>query len=249
LKDFWNHLKRFTHARIGLQRAGNSLSTSELLSFKLAHSQARDSVWKELDSSLLASQLKMISEAPLVVQSRCRNKQEFLLRPDWGRELSEESLLSVKKVSQSLQPSDCVLVLADGLSAGALQSQSKDFVLAFTEGATRKGFTLGPLVIARYGRVALGDPLGHSLKTRSVLILIGERPGLASPESLSVYFTYAPQESKMDSERNCISNIQEKGLLPRQAAAMALWLMEQSLRAQLSGVRLKVEYSQERLSP
>ncbi|NBT58572.1 ethanolamine ammonia-lyase subunit EutC [bacterium] len=240
--DFLKDLKQFTHARIALRRAGHSLSTQEVLSFKLAHSKAKDNVWKDLDSEALRAAFESFSYPLVDVQSRCQTKQEYLLRPDKGRELSPESFSKWEKLAQKTLPPDCLLVLADGLSASALKTHGISFTQAFFEGAKKRGFSLGPLVLARYSRVALGDVLGETLKARSVLMLIGERPGLASPESLSVYFTYAPAASKTDAERNCISNIQERGLTPKAAAEMALFLMEQSLKKQLSGVRLKVEY-------
>lgn len=247
MKDFWEHLRAFTHARIALGRAGNALPTAEWLKFKMAHSQARDSVWCELDTTLLKEQLQIPESQWIEVQSQCQTKQEFLLRPDLGRKLGAE----FQEVLPKNESIDCLLVLADGLAAQALHRHAQCFTSKFLELLPQRGFKNGPVVVARYARVALGDAIGECLGARSVIVLIGERPGLASSESLSVYFTYQPQVGKTDAQRNCISNIQDRGLPPEYAAEMAVRLMEQSLKKQLSGVDLKMEYSvrEERIGP
>ena len=247
MKDFWEPLKALTHARIALGRAGNALPTAEWLKFKMAHSQARDSVWCELDTPLLKDQLQIPEDQWVEVQSQCQNKQEFLLRPDLGRKLGagfQEALPKYESI-------DCALVLADGLAAQALHRHAQCFTSKFLELLPQRGLKSGPVVVARYARVALGDAIGESLKARSVIVLIGERPGLASSESLSVYFTYQPQVGKTDAQRNCISNIQDRGLPPEHAAEMAALLLDQSLKKQLSGVDLKMEYPvrEERIGP
>ncbi len=240
--DPWAFLRNLTHARIALGRAGHSVPTRELLDFRLAHSRARDSVWREVDFSRLRAEFNSAIE----VQSRCASKQEFLLDPDRGRALSDDS----KKLLGSLagKPStrvanpDCVLVIADGLSADAVQSNATAFAKAFIEGMAAVNLSLGPVVLARYARVALGDEIGALLKSRSVLMLIGERPGLASSDSLSVYFTWAPDATRSDANRNCISNIHADGLAPEFAANMAVFLAQASIQRQLSGVDLKIEF-------
>jgi len=238
MKDFWESLKALTHARIALGRAGNALPTAEWLMFKMAHSQARDSVWCELDPALLKEQLKIPKSQWIEVQSQCQTKQEFLLRPDLGRKLGTEFQEALPK-NESI---DCVLILADGLAAQALHRHAQCFTDKFLELLAQKGFKSGPVVLARYARVALGDAIGEHLRARSVLVLIGERPGLGSSESLSIYFTYQPQVGKTDAQRNCISNIQDRGIPPEHAAEMAVLLLEQALKKQLSGVDLKMEY-------
>lgn len=240
--DPWDFLRRHTHARIALGRAGHSIPTKELLDFRLAHSLARDSVKQDIDIDRLADDLKDLSTTTLKVQSRCSHKQDFLLNPNLGRQLSSESKETLQNYSSKAIPPDCVLIIADGLSTHGIQTHSATFAKEFIKHLLAAKISLGPIIIAKYSRVALGDEIGLLLKTRSVLVLIGERPGLGSSESMSVYFTFDPKLSKTDADRNCISNIHPNGLSPLGAASMAAFLVHQSLVRGLSGVDLKIEY-------
>lgn len=251
--DPWAFLRSLTHARIALGRSGHSVPTRELLDFRLAHSRARDSVWREVDFAALRQGLGDTAEQEdgeakfpslVEVQSRCGSKQEFLLNPGLGRVLSSESALKLSSAcaTSPVARPDCVLVVADGLSAEAVHVNALDFAMNFIAGMRAVNLSLGPVVLARYARVALGDATGVALNARSVLVLIGERPGLASSDSLSVYFTHAPDASRSDANRNCISNIHGSGLDPLIAARMAVHLAQTSIQRQLSGVDLKVEY-------
>ena len=141
------------------------------------------------------------------------------------------------------------MVVADGLCAHGISKYGPSFISVFMRGCEKEKIKLGPVIFARYARVALGDEIGELLKTRSVLMLIGERPGLASAESLSIYYTFSPSSQKTDADRNCISNIQEKGLAPENAAEMGVYLLGQSLRRKLSGVQFKLEYPKNLLLP
>jgi len=238
----WEFLKKFTHARIALGRVGHSVPTRELLDFRMAHSRAKDSVWGEIDFSKFEKKIEFSEKRILKVESLCKTKKEFLLHPHRGRDLDLVSLEAVKELGRQLEPSDCCLILADGLSAFALQKNGAIFANALISELENRKIKLGAVILAKYARVALGDGIGEKLKARSVVTLLGERPGLASPESLSVYFTYQPVAGKTDAERNCISNIHSEGLAPGGAAQMTAYLVEQSLKKQLSGVGLKVEY-------
>ena len=175
------------------------------------------------------------------VTSTCSDKKNYLLRPDLGRSLSSESRTALVQMVPSTPP-DCVFVIADGLSAEAVSVNASSFAKEFIKSIQGSGVTLGPLVFARHARVALGDEIGELLKAKSVLMLIGERPGLGSSESLSVYFTFRPVVGCTDADRNCISNIHSAGLPPAAAAGMAKFLMENAIKRQLSGVDLKLEY-------
>jgi len=239
--SFWDTLKQQTHARIGLKRAGNSLSTEELLDFRLAHSRAKDSVWKDLDLHRLGEEVKSLGLKTFSVQSECENKQEFLLRPDQGKKLNQSSEQGLASVAQEEKKIDCLIVLADGLSAAALEMQGLSFLKVFLAATKKQRLSLGPVIVARYARVALGDKIASFFQSRSVLVLIGERPGLASPHSLSVYYTFSPSPSTTDADRNCISNIQERGLHPEIAAEFSASLIAQSLKQQISGVKLKIQ--------
>lgn len=238
--DAWENLRSLTHARIGLGRAGHSVPTKELLNFRLAHSQARDSVWREVDFSALKKNLEDSGLNVLEVQSQCSDKQNFLLYPDLGRALALPSAKYLRDYSG--EPADCAIVVADGLSAHAVHANAGIFVKACISHLKKEHITMTPVVLARYGRVALGDDIAVTLNARSVLMLIGERPGLASADSLSVYFTYNPHTHSKDNDRNCISNIHANGTTPEAAAFMAAFLAKESLIRQLSGVDLKVEY-------
>lgn len=240
--EAWEFLKGFTHARIALGRVGFSLPTRELLDFRMAHSRARDSVWSEMEFSKVREQLKFTNNQILEVQSLCQSKKEFVLNPNRGRELHLESIKTLQERAKALISSDCCLVLADGLSSSALEKNGALFAHSLIPELKSRGISCETLVLAKYARVALGDQIGELLKVRSVIVLIGERPGLASPESLSVYFTLNPSTKKTDADRNCISNIHSEGLSPQGAAQMTAFLVEQALKKQVSGVGLKVEY-------
>ena len=240
--DHWTFLKQYTHARIALGRAGHSVSTKELLDFRMAHSRARDSVWREVDFQQLQEDLKDPNNEVMTVQSKCNNKQNFLLNPNQGRKLATDSKKILQEFAKKSKSIDCLLVIADGLSADAVQSNAAVFAREFLNSMNEAGLKLGPIVLARYARVALGDEIGAAFKSRAVLMLIGERPGLASSDSLSVYFTYQPTEECTDANRNCISNIHASGLSPTGAAKMSVFLVQNSIQRKLSGVDLKIEY-------
>ncbi len=207
-------------ARISLGRVGNSLPTKELLSFQLAHARARDAVWRELGFTF---------NAQLHVHSLARNRAEYLRRPDLGRRLSDPSILQRGEY-------DAVIILADGLSAVAVDRHAGpvlDALLPLLE-----GWKLAPIVVAEQARVAIADEIGELLNAKLSLILIGERPGLSSPDSLGAYLTWSPRIGRNDAERNCVSNIREGGLKPALAAQRIAMLMKAARGQQISGIRL-----------
>lgn len=232
----WASLKAFTDARIALGRAGTSMPTQELLKFNAAHAAARDAVHAPADFGALAEALTAAGETVLHVHSRAADRAEYLRRPDLGRTLSPETLAAL----QGHPPSDVVIVVADGLSAGALAHAGPLLSLLLPE-LRGAGLSVGPVVLARQARVALGDPVARALGARLVLVLIGERPGLSSPDSLGAYLTFHPQPHTRDSARNCVSNIRPAGLGVRAAAWRLAHLIGQALRKELSGVALKDE--------
>ncbi len=261
--DPWAELRRHTPARIALGRAGSSLPTAELLRFNAAHAQARDAVHLPLDSATLAADLAAAGFATLQVRSQASHREQYLRRPDLGRRLDAASaacLLDARR-GLSLQPMeqpvdllfDLTIVLADGLSAQATQRHALPLLLAL-RAALGLGsgqvptLSLAPLVIAEQARVALADEVGALLQTRVVLILLGERPGLSSPDSLGAYLTHAPAIGLTDAMRNCVSNIRPAGLPYAQAAQRIAWLLHESLRRRLSGVALKDDSGSELLT-
>jgi ethanolamine ammonia-lyase small subunit len=241
----WRRLREFTDARIGLGRAGVSLPTSELLAFQLAHAQARDAVHCPLDVPALCGALASNPTlaalgSPLHLQSQAVERQTYLQRPDLGRRLNDTSRQLLQgQAAQS--PVDLAIVIVDGLSAVAVQQNAAPFLSAFTQLMSERLPTcrFAPISVVEQGRVAIGDDIGALLNARAVLLLVGERPGLSSPDSLGLYLTWAPRPGLTDAARNCISNIRPAGLSSDEAARRAVYLLQEAQRLQLSGVRLK----------
>jgi ethanolamine ammonia-lyase small subunit len=239
-EDPWAQLKSFTQARIALGRVGSSLPTREVLDFSLSHALARDAVHLALDTQTLIAQIQAaLAVEVLHIHSQAQDRAAYLLRPDWGRQLSEASRqrLSLLPIETAI---DLLLVVADGLSSLAVQNHALPLLEEIRKQAPAEWY-LGPLVVASQARVALADEIGEQLGARMVAILIGERPGLSSPDSLGVYLTHQPKSGRSDAERNCISNIRPGGLDYAAAAKKLLWLAKEARRLNMSGVALKDE--------
>ena len=234
-RDPWDVLRERTAARIALGRAGASLPTAALLAFQLDHARARDAVHRALDVDALAAQVEALGHTTIRVDSAAADRATFLLRPDLGRRLDDGSAASLEALEHA--SSDVVFVLADGLSALAVQRHGVALLDAVVP--RLEGLSIGPVVIARQARVALGDGIGAALRARAVVMVIGERPGLTSPDSLGLYLTFDPKPGRHDAERNCLSNVRPEGLVPAAAAQRLAWLIRASLRLSLSGVALK----------
>ena len=228
--DPWSALRRHTPARISLGRAGTSLPTHEVLRFAAAHAGARDAVHLPLDVEALIAELHAQGLAPLRTASRAGSRVEYLTRPDLGRQLAPASRDALEPATGGL----CIVV-ADGLSAIAAQRHAAPLLAELA----RAGVVADRVVIATQARVALGDEIGERLGAAVVLVLIGERPGLSSPDSLGAYLTWNPRTGRADSERNCVSNIRPEGLPLAAAAARLAWLVRESERRRVSGIALK----------
>ena len=239
IRDAWRHLTAMTPARIALGRAGASLPTDEVLRFGLAHAQARDAVHTPFEADALAQEIEALGFATLRVATGAPDRATYLRRPDYGRKLAPESRTMLEGARGD--PVDLVLLVADGLSSTAIHTQAARFLAAFKIWIEREKWRLAPVVIAHQGRVALGDEVGELLRGRLVAVLIGERPGLSSPDSLGIYLTYGPRVGRTDAERNCISNIRDGGLAHDLAAFKLAWLAREGLKRQLTGVNLKDE--------
>lgn len=239
--DPWSDLRRHTPARIALGRAGGSLRTVELLRFAAAHAQARDAVHVPLDVPALTATLQADGWHTLAVQSQAPTREDYLRRPDWGRRLAPASADALQAVARGTV--DLAVVVGDGLSSVAAQRHAAPLLAALRAalagGAEGSTPTLAPVVIATQARVALADEIGALLQARLVLILLGERPGLSSPDSLGAYLTHAPQVGCTDAQRNCVSNIRPDGLPPAQAARRIAWLLREALRRRVTGIALK----------
>jgi ethanolamine ammonia-lyase small subunit len=251
-------LHDFTSARVGLARAGNSLPTSELLKLQLAHARARQAVHAALDTRQLALDLKDIGRDLLFVRSAVPDRATYLRRPDLGRNLNRESRDLLLKhdplPSGDTFPSrdrkgalttqhDAVFIIADGLSALAVQRHAPSLLEVTLRLLAPDDWNLAPIVIAEQGRVAIGDEIGECLGAALAVVLIGERPGLSSADSLGVYLTWNPHPGLTDVDRNCISNIRQEGLTYAIAASKLLFLITESRRRKLSGIHLKEDFA------
>lgn len=235
-EDPWAALRAHTPARVALGRSGHALPTRAWLDLAAAHAMARDAVQLPLDEPALRARLAALRPDPLRVHSAAPDRATYLLRPDLGRRLSDASRAALQ--ARGAAACELLLVVADGLSCAAVERQAPPLLERVLRGAP-PGWRIGPLVLARQARVALGDEIGAALGARLVAVLIGERPGLSSPDSLGVYLTHAPRPGRRDAERNCLSNIRPEGLPWDEAARRLLWLAGAALQRGLTGVALK----------
>lgn len=235
---FFARLRETTPARIGLGRSGVSIATRDHLAFELAHAQARDAVHDALDVDALARSLHALSQNVVRVASEAADRETYLARPDLGRRLNA----SRERLMDSARGCDVAFVVADGLSARAVAAHGVAVLSRLLPICAGQGLTVGPLAIVEQGRVAVGDEIGAILDARIVCVLIGERPGLSSPDSLGIYLTLAPAPGRTDADRNCISNIRADGMSYDEAAGRCGWLIAEALRRGATGVALKDEY-------
>ena len=238
-------LRRLTPARVGLGRAGASLTTKALLDFTLDHARARDAVHAPFEAAVIAEALSGQGLSTVTVSSLVAVRADYLKRPDLGRRLAPESHALLE--GQGSTGCDIALVIADGLSPAAVNAHALGLVAAMLP--KLDGLSLGPIAIASNARVALGDEIGALLKARMTIMLIGERPGLSAPQSLGAYVTVAPKLGRSDAERNCVSNIQSAGLSFDDAAIKIAWLAREGLRRGITGVTLKDESGLQLASP
>ncbi|MFF2551378.1 ethanolamine ammonia-lyase subunit EutC [Nocardia sp. NPDC058058] len=240
-QEFWSELRRTTQARIGLGRAGDALRTVDVLELRAAHAAARDAVHNPLDVESLAAQVNALGLGAVAhVRSRAADRSEYLRRPDLGRLPSNSEVPAGQGLSAVAHSgADIGVVLADGLSPLALAEHGVLMLAALVD-ALGDRLTFAPPVIATQARVALGDHIGAALGVRTLLVLIGERPGLSVADSLGIYLTHLPEPGRADSERNCISNIHPpEGLGYTRAAQVAATLVDGARRLGRSGVDLK----------
>lgn len=240
LPDPWTHLRRYTAARVALGRVGGSQPTRAILEFRLAHAQARDAVQAPWDFSPLQAGLSEAGCETVVLETDAPDRKTHLLRPDLGRRLSDRARTrwSQWAAAQS-DPVDLVLVVSDGLSSTAASRQALPVLEHLLPLLRSRGWRVAPVVLSPFGRVKLQDEIGGLARAPFSLMLIGERPGLSSPDSLGAYLTAGPSPEKTDADRNCLSNIRPEGLPPPAAARKLLWLLEESRRTGLFGIHLK----------
>jgi ethanolamine ammonia-lyase small subunit len=239
--DPWRALTRYTAARIGLGRAGVSQPTRALLEFQLAHAQARDAVHRAFDAAALERNLAGRGWDVLRLHSAAPDRQTYIQRPDLGRILSDASKSLLAGCERSAAPYDAALIVADGLSALAIERHAVPVLELVTAKLGDAKWRVAPVCVVEQGRVAIGDEIGVLLGAELSVILIGERPGLSSPDSLGIYLTWDPLPGRSNAQRNCISNVRPEGLSYAQAAHKLFHLMTAARQRKLSGVQLKDE--------
>ena len=238
--DPWHNLTQFTSARIALGRTGMSLPTRACLELQLAHALARDAVHIPIDFAGLAQRLKEMGYQSQTLQSQAENQSVYLQRPDLGRLLSASAHDCLKGTTPI--PADVAVVVADGLSSKSIENHAEPFLSLLLPHLEENGYRLPPVCLVKHGRVAIGDAIAEFYKARLCIILIGERPGLSSPDSMGIYYTYQAKSGiSTDADRNCISNIHGNGLGHGQALKKLLFLINASEKLGLSGVKLKDE--------
>lgn len=234
----WQSLRRFTNARIGLGRAGDSLPTEAMLAFQLDHARARDAVHLPFEADAIRAQLTAAGRAAVLARSAADGRDTYLRRPDLGRRLRDDSRRELAPLAAG-GPYDAAFVVGDGLSSLAVHRHAAGLLAAVLPLLQATGWHIAPVVVVSQARVALADEVGEILGAEQVAILIGERPGLSVADSLGVYLTYGPRVGRTDAERNCISNIHGQGLSYAAAADTLVYLMSQARRLKLTGVELK----------
>jgi len=231
-------LRAATPARIFLPRTGSALTTQANLKFQLDHAEARDAVHERIDVETLIDTLRSRGLEVIRLASAAQDRHTYLLRPDLGRKLDEPSRTQLTSLAGEY---DIVFVIADGLSARAVATHAigllDEALPAFRPGLWK----IAPVVLVERGRVAIGDEIGEILGAKLVATLIGERPGLSSPDSLGVYLTFSPRVGRTDAERNCLSNIRLQGMSYSEAAQRLFFLCSEARRRKLTGVELKDE--------
>ena len=236
----WQSLRQYTPARIAQGRAGHSLPTSELLKFQEDHALARDAVYSVLEKEILKRNLQDIGFQEVIsLESQAKNRQEYLKRPDFGRKLSQFSHQKLQLFSTKHY--DLAIVIADGLSATAVNRHVVPLLTLLIPALAKEGWSLAPISLVTQGRVAIADEIGELLQAENVVILLGERPGLSSPDSLGAYLTHAPKVGLTDESRNCVSNIRPEGRAYAAAAFKLSYLIKGANRLGLTGVALKDE--------
>ena len=238
MKDPWTELRQFTQARIALGATGSAWPTRVLLDFQMAHAEARDAVLRDWEPTAFKAQTESTLGPITLLNSQVVDRQQYLLRPDLGRRLAPQS----QKILQDapVKDRDVAIILSNGLSTTAVETHAQPLVKRLLEGLTLTGLSRTPLILVANGRVALSDEIGFLLRSRSTVLIIGERPGLSAADSLGIYLTLFPAPGKTDADRNCLSNIRvPEGLDYETAAAKTLYLLRKGFELGHGGVALK----------
>ncbi len=244
-------LRELTPARVSLPTTGQSIATSEVLAFQLAHAQARDAVHATLHLPSLIQRL--LTELPILTEhsipilqlrSNAPDRATYLRHPNLGRTLHPDSAAILHPTH-----SDLSITIADGLSALAIERHAIPVLTHLLPQLIAANHTIAPITLVQQARVAIADPIGSTLAAHCSLILIGERPGLSSPDSMGAYITWSPHPTRTDADRNCLSNIRHGGLTPEAAAARLFWYLQTARTNQQTGIALKEGASNPHLKP
>ncbi len=225
-------LKKSTSARICIGRAGSRYKTSDYLRLRADHAVAMDAVWTHVDK-------KVVDELGFYkVQTLVKDKEEYITRPDLGRSFSEEVIKEIKE--KCINDVDVQIIAGDGLSSPAITVNLKEIYPMIVDGVEAKGYKIGTPIFVKYARVATMDKISEAINAKVTLILIGERPGLATGESMSCYMAYEASSQKPESQRTVISNIHKNGMPPVEAGAQIVQLIETLIKEKKSGIELKL---------
>ena len=229
----FRRLKEKTPARLGSGRAGPRYKTLTMLRFRADHAAAQDAVFSQMPEDY-GEKNGMVS-----VKTKCRDKDEYLTRPDLGRVFDEENQ-QIIRAAISGHPQEQIVV-GDGLSSAAIQANALDCMAAIRDGLKLKGIDTGKAIFVRYCRVGAGDAIGDVTGCQLVCVLVGERPGLVTDKSMSAYITYNPHIGSLESSRTVVSNIHAQGTPAVEAGAHIAELIEKILKKKVSGVGLHLE--------
>ncbi len=238
-RDPWLGLRRYTAARIALGRTGGSQRMDTVLDFRLSHARARDAVMATFDLEGMAGRFAAAGFATHRIATAVADKKTYLVRPDLGRRIDDSSRAALRSPASAWGKRDLAIIVSDGLAAQAAERHAIETVSRLAGHLAAAGWTLYPILLAPFGRVKLQDEVGELLGARHALMLLGERPGLGTPDSLGAYLTHHPRAACTDADRNCVSNIRPEGLPPAAAARKLAHLLIESARLGVSGVALK----------
>lgn len=225
-------LNKTTPARICRGKAGTRAKTLDYLRFRADHAIAMDAVWSSADESII-DELGFVK-----VKTKVKDKEEYITRPDLGRVFSEDTIDYLK--NKCFKNIDLQIIAGDGLSSPAINANLKDIYKMIVDGVKSKGYSIGTPIFVNYARVATMDKISEALNAKVALILIGERPGLKTGESMSCYMAYRASSSKPESQRTVISNIHKKGMPPVEAGAQIVEFVDILMREKKSGIELKL---------
>ncbi|MFT3783188.1 MAG: ethanolamine ammonia-lyase subunit EutC [Nibricoccus sp.] len=237
--DPWSHLRKHTSARIALGRSGGSQLTNSVLDFRLSHARARDAVQAIFEADQVEQLLRSREMFTFRLNTSASDRRTYLIRPDQGRQLDDASKQLLFASASKWGSRDLAIIVSDGLAAQAAKRHAVDVVIPLVKTLAAAQWSIYPIFVVPFARVKLQDEVGEILGARHTLMLLGERPGLGSPDSLGAYFTFKPHAGCTDADRNCVSNIRPDGLAPAQAAVKVAQLLCESARLGLSGVALK----------